>query len=154
MAVDFPGHEWLPAVWNCGEIDSPQYDTAGRLTMRSFKLWGDLLGAVSYCGEIYSAQYRIILRGDLLGPLSYCWEIQKNSNNSAKSWPKSNFFYLLVSGSGPVRVMKKWGSKIEFGSGSRILAQFSGSRVILSILKEKLKIILDKKKLCTFFKLK
>ena len=38
------------------------------------------------------------------------------------------------------------GSKyIEFGSGSRILAQFgSGSRVILSILKEKIQIILEK----------
>ena len=37
--------------------------------------------------------------------------------------------------------------KIEFGSGSRILAQFgsgSGSRVMLSILKEVLKIILEK----------
>ena len=40
--------------------DSPQYDTAGRLTPR---------GMIQYCGEIDSAQY----------------DTPKNSNNSAKS---------------------------------------------------------------------
>ena len=38
-----------------------------------------------------------------------------------------------------------WSKYIEFGSGSSILTQFgSGSRVILSILKEKFKILLEK----------
>ena len=34
--------DWLPAVWYCGEIDSAQYHTAGRLTLRSMILRGDL----------------------------------------------------------------------------------------------------------------
>ena len=65
------GHEWLPAIWYCREIDSSQYDndTAGRRTRRSMILRGDRLSSVWYCGETDSAQY----------------DTPKNSNNSAKT---------------------------------------------------------------------
>ena len=51
------GHEWLPSVWDSGEIDSVQYETPGRLTQRSMILRGDWLSAVWDSGEIDSAQY-------------------------------------------------------------------------------------------------
>ena len=44
---------WIPGVMS----DSPQYDTAGRLTPRGMLLRGDRLPNKSYCWETYSTQY-------------------------------------------------------------------------------------------------
>ena len=49
-----PPGDWLPTVWCCGVIDSPQYDTPGRHTQCSIYiiLWGDFDEKFDQIGQI------------------------------------------------------------------------------------------------------
>ena len=57
-----PWRDWLPGVSDPGEIDSPGYQTLGRLTFRGIRPWRDWLPGVSDPGEIDSPGYQTLER--------------------------------------------------------------------------------------------
>ena len=88
---------WLPGVWYPREIDSAQYETPGRLTLRSMIPRGDWLCAVCNPGEIDSAQYH-----------TPGWFIKIRISRRKRNQNRK-YFNPLVSGPGRFELWKKLG---------------------------------------------
>ena len=79
--------DWLRAVWYCAEIDSAQYDTARRLTLRSMILHGD------------SEKFEYLSKNETIykNILTY-WSVAQAFSNAELGCPFNNkvFFQLLI----------------------------------------------------------